>query len=63
MLLFLLLKQKNVGFPHMMTYRVVLTVARGACCCLSFTTDSSLSATHPEEILTAGKMLNNTILS
>lgn len=29
------------------------SVARGACCCRSFTTDSSLCATHPEETHTA----------
>ena len=41
----------------------VFTAARGAYCCLSFTTDSSPSATHPEETHTAGKMLhNNTLL-
>lgn len=35
------------------------TVAREACCYLSFTIDSSLSATLPEETHTAGKMLIN----
>lgn len=33
-----------------------LTVAREACCFLSFTTDFSLYGTHPEETLTAGEL-------
>lgn len=39
------------------------TAARGAYCCLSFITDSSLCATHPEEIHIAGKTLNYPLLS
>lgn len=37
------------------------TVVREACCCLLSTTASSRCATHPEETLTAGKVLNNII--
>ncbi len=51
----------NVSFHLLIS--CLFSAARGACCCLSFTTDSSLCATHPEEILTAGKMLNSTVLT
>lgn len=39
------------------------TVAKEACCCLLFTIDSWPCATHPEEILTAGKVLNFILVS
>lgn len=52
---FIVLEIPRMYFPF--------AVAKEACCCLLFTTDSWPCATHPEEILTAGKVLNYNLVS
>lgn len=49
-----------LDIPHMY---FLFTVAKEAFCCLLFTTDSWPCATHPEEILTAGKVFNYILVS
>lgn len=53
---------QSVQFSHVHVNNILSTAARGAYCCLSFITDSSLCATHPEEIHIAGKILNYPLL-
>lgn len=55
----------TIAMPNLSLILVYILsiVAREACCCLSFTIDSLLSATHLEETHTAGKLFHNTVLS